>query len=261
MLRFLLWRLLGVLAVFAGLALIAWFTHGGPGAVLRGHGSAGALHPIVLAGTLAHAAGEAWGWTPVLGREPAKMAIALALASACLVAIARAQARRRRRYVRLRVAAYRGDHAPIDAVVAMYEVLHKRLLQRWWRRLALGQPSLSLEVHHTGGGVGSAWLAVTCIEGHERIVEASLQAAYPNCRLARTRSARRRAADDRAPEEASRVHQAGQVDRGLRASIRATDRQADDGHGGVRRAGVRATRGDADAGVLRSARQASVQAP
>ena len=28
------------------------------------------------------------------------------------------------------------------------------------------------------------WLAVTCIQGHERIVEASLQAAYPNCRLA-----------------------------------------------------------------------------
>jgi hypothetical protein len=182
-LRFLLWRLLGVLAVFAGLALVAWFVRGGPGAALRGHG-AGPLHPLALAGALAHEAGEVWGWMPVLASEPAEVASTLLIASACAVAIARTEARRRRRYVRLRVEAYRGDHAPVDAVVAMYAALHKRLLQRWWRRLALGQPSLSLEVHHTGAGARSAWLAVTCIEGHERIVEASLQAAYPNCRLA-----------------------------------------------------------------------------
>jgi hypothetical protein len=182
-LRFLLWRLLGVLAVFAGFALVAWFIGGGPGAVLRGHGG-GAFHPIVLVGALAHLAGEVWSWTPVLASEPAEVAIALVIASACAVAIARAEARRRRRYVRLRVEAYRGDHASVDAVVAMYASLHKRLLQRWWRRLSLGQPSLSLEVHHTGAGARSVWLAVTCIEGHERIVEASLQAAYPNCRLA-----------------------------------------------------------------------------
>lgn len=182
MLRFLLWRLLGVLAVFVGLALIAWFIHGGPGAVLRGHG-AHVVHPIALAGALAHVAGEGWGWTPLLASVPAEVAMALVIASACAVSIARLEARRRRCYVRLRVEAYRGDHAPVDAVVAMYAALHKRLLQRWWRRLALGQPSLSLEVHQTGAGVRSAWLAVTCIEGHERIVEASLQVAYPNCRL------------------------------------------------------------------------------
>jgi hypothetical protein len=182
-LRFLLWRLLGVLAVFAGLALVAWFVRGGPGAVLRGHGT-GPLRLLALAGALAHAAGEVRGWMPVLASEPAEVAIALLIASACAVAIARTEARRRRCYVRLRVEAYRGDHAPVDAVVAMYAALHKRLLQRWWRRLALGQPSLSLEVHHAGAGARSAWLAVTCIEGHERIVEASLQAAYPNCRLA-----------------------------------------------------------------------------
>jgi hypothetical protein len=182
-LRFLLWRLLGVLAVFAGFALVAWFIGGGPGAVLRGHGG-DAIQPIVLVEALAHFAGDVWAWTPVLASEPAEVAIALVIASACAVAIARAEARRRRRYVRLRVAPYRGDHASVDAVVAMYAALHKRLLQRWWRRLVLGQPSLSLEVHHTGAGARSVWLAVTCIEGHERIVEASLQAAYPNCRLA-----------------------------------------------------------------------------
>ncbi len=49
-----------------------------------------------------------------------------------------------------------------EAVVAMFGALHKRLLRRWWRRLLLGQPSLSLEVHHTGGASQSAWLAISC---------------------------------------------------------------------------------------------------
>ena len=44
MLRFLLWRLLGLLAVLAGLALIAWFLDGGPGEVLRGRSAAGVFH-------------------------------------------------------------------------------------------------------------------------------------------------------------------------------------------------------------------------
>lgn len=183
MLRFLLWRLLGLLATLAGLALIAWFIDGGLGKLLRGHTSIGALHPIALAGTLVHEASGAWGWTPALSFAPAALLVALVAAPACVVAIARADARRRRRYVRLRVEVYRADHADIDAVVAMYGALHKRLLLRWWRRLALGQPSLSLEVHHTGGAARSAWLAITCIDGQQRIVEASLQAAYPNCRL------------------------------------------------------------------------------
>ncbi len=43
MLRFLLWRLLGLLAIVAGLALIAWFIDGGPGKVLRGRSVAGRL--------------------------------------------------------------------------------------------------------------------------------------------------------------------------------------------------------------------------
>jgi predicted transcriptional regulator len=186
-LRFLLWRLLGVLATLAGIALIEWFSSGGPGAVLRGHGRDGSLHPGALAGALAgalvHAAGGVWAWTPAFGVGPAKLLLAVTTALACVVGSVRVGARRRRRYVRLRVEAYRGDHADIGGVVAMYEALHKRLLRRWWRRLALGQPSVSLEVHHTGGGCGGAWLAVTCIEGYERVLEASLQAAYPNCRL------------------------------------------------------------------------------
>ncbi len=74
----------------------------------------------------------------------------------------------------------------------MFEVLHKRLLRRWWRRLLLGQPAVSLEVHHAGAGLDggggqevhpTAWLAVTCPEGDEEMVQAALQSAYPNCRV------------------------------------------------------------------------------
>jgi hypothetical protein len=184
-LRFLLWRLLGLLATLAGLALIAWFIDGGPGKVLRGDTSADSLHPALLAGTLAHGASVVLGSILALCLGPAEPPAALVLALACVLAFARANARRRRRYVRLRVDAYRADHAGIEAVLAMYGALHKRLLRRWWRRLALGQPSLSLEVHHTGGTTYSAWLAITCIAGREQTIEASLQAAYPNCRLSR----------------------------------------------------------------------------
>jgi predicted transcriptional regulator len=99
-----------------------------------------------------------------------------------LIACARVRARARRRYVRMRVDAYRADHAEVKAVVTLFAALHKRLLRRWWRRLLLGQPSFSLEVHNTPG-VRSAWLAVSCPEGHERILEGALQATYPNCCL------------------------------------------------------------------------------
>ncbi|MGO8906402.1 MAG: replication-relaxation family protein [Solirubrobacteraceae bacterium] len=142
----------------------------------------------------------------------------LGLALATAAALARWQARRKRRYVRLRVEAYRTDRAGHEAVVAMFEALHKRLLRRWWRRLYLGQPAIALEVHHTpiagspppadgthrsSGSLGrpeqlerrepperarshAVWLAVSCPEGLERMVETALQAAYPNCRLRST---------------------------------------------------------------------------
>jgi Replication-relaxation len=97
-----------------------------------------------------------------------------------LVAIARWKARRRREYVRLRVQTYRTDKASAEAVVGMFEALHKRLLRRWWRRLLQGQPSVALEVHRAGGTV---WLAVTCPKGYEVMVQAALRTAYPNCRL------------------------------------------------------------------------------
>jgi hypothetical protein len=183
-LRFLLWRLLGLLAFIAGVAVLAWFIGGGPGDLLRGSragASSQALAATFAAGIerLVRLSGTwALGHVPV----PATLTLALGAAMLGLIACARVRARSRRRYVRMRVDAYRADHAEVEAVVTLFGALHKRLLRRWWRRLLLGQPSFSLEVHNTPGA-RSAWLAVACPEGHERIVEAALQATYPNCCL------------------------------------------------------------------------------
>jgi hypothetical protein len=173
--RLLLWRLLGLGATLLGVAVLAWLLHGGLGAALRG----------------ASAAREA---LPSRGLEPpgrvplapiAELA-ALALAPAALLFGLRARARHRRRYVRLTVQAYRADRTSVEGVVSMYEALHKRLQQRWWRRLYAGQPSVALEVHHVraAAGTASAVLAVSCPAGLERVVEAAVRSAYPNSRLA-----------------------------------------------------------------------------
>jgi Replication-relaxation len=186
-LRLLMWRLLGLIALIAGLALIAWFIDGGPGKLLRGQLSAGALGRVAgaAASTFERLAHGIWSWTPAAGPGVAPMRLTLALAAGSLLVLvtARARSRSRRRYVRLRVEAYRADHADVEAVVTMFGALHKRLLRRWWRRLLLGQPSLSLEVHYAGASTRSAWLAISCPEGLERMVEATLQATYANCRL------------------------------------------------------------------------------
>jgi hypothetical protein len=196
-LRFLLWRLLGLLAVVLGIALAVWFLKGGPGRLLRGDApSPGAAHLTVGSPLDILAAGlrSAWSWTPVSGIAPAKMfAVAMSALAGC-VAVLRWRARRRRSYVRLLLESHRTDHAGAEAVVGMFEALHKRLLRRWWRRLLFGQPSVALEVHHTSAAtsangetieraVCSAWMAVTCLRGSERMVEAALRTAYPNCLL------------------------------------------------------------------------------
>ena len=197
LLRFLLWRLLGVLAVLGGWALVAWFLGGGPGRLLRGRptgASAAGVHQggRGLVSALARAtdtgAASLWGWPPIaVARSIPVLMIAGALASA--LAAARWQARRRRRYVRMRIDAYHGDRASAAAVAAMYEVLHKRLLRRWWRRLLSGQASVAFEVHYAPAASNAkpaAWLAVSCPAGSEPMVEAALRSAYPNCRVCPT---------------------------------------------------------------------------
>jgi hypothetical protein len=246
-LRFLLWRVLGLLAVLVALALSYWLLDGGLGTVLRGKGStvtsatplrstessvelqgattvgtrlrgstsAGAEHLAFdsFPDALGAEARAIWSWAPG-GIALTRLFAGFNLLLGALVSISRWYARRRRRYVRMRVQTYRTDKASAEAVVAMFEALHKRLLHRWWRRLLLGQPSVSLEVHHAGGQTrsgtvgeggrsgwpsatprhgldralagavpGSVWLAVTCPVGLEGMVQAALRTAYPNCRL------------------------------------------------------------------------------
>jgi hypothetical protein len=125
-----------------------------------------------------------WNWAPG-GVSPMKSFALLVFLIGGLIATSRSYARRRRRYVRMRVETYRTDKASAEAVVSMFEALHKRLLRRWWRRLLRGQPSVALEVHHARGptGSGAAWLAVACPLGLEGMVQAALRTAYPNCRL------------------------------------------------------------------------------
>jgi Replication-relaxation len=224
-LRFVLWRLLGLLAVCVGVAAVVWLLDGGPGKVLRGS-AAGTFHATVFAltGAFGREVHALWSWAsaagnPVAGLQLARLLLALTLTLLACVAIARWRARRRRCYVRLRIDAYRTDRTSAEAVVTMFEALHKRLLCRWWRRLLLGQPSVALEVHHTrvapaagtidgedrssrSPGAGertavddgaachcpySAWFAVSCPVGLERMVEAALRTAYPNCRLSPVR--------------------------------------------------------------------------
>ena len=185
MLRFLLWRLLGLLAVIAGLALLSWFIDGGPGKLLRGERAAGVfdLGPSAVPVILDRWFVAIWRWAPAPGVIPVGLALVSMAVAVMVIGSVRTIARRRRCYVRLRVDAYRADHASAEAVVTMFGALHKRLLRRWWRRLLFGQPSLALEVHHEAGSPSSAWLAVSCPSEQQRMVEAALQAAYPNCRL------------------------------------------------------------------------------
>jgi hypothetical protein len=189
-LRFLLWRLLGLLALLVGFAAVGWFLGGGPGRVLRG--ASAHVAPIgvrSLVGGLLRTPGEVWDWMPLAGVRLARVSIVLGIVQAVVLLAARWFARSRRSYVRMRVETYRTDQGSAEAVVRMHEALHKRLLLRWWRRALLGQPSFSLEIHHeyareAGATVASrAWLALSCPVGLERMAEAALRTAYPNCRL------------------------------------------------------------------------------
>jgi hypothetical protein len=183
--RFLLWRLLGLLALLLGFALAAWCLDGGLGRALRGSSSAPAGR---LQGYSAHALGAMW--VAASGAAiPLAAATALVFALSISILVVRVVARNRRRCVRMLVEPYRTDTASAEAVVEMFAAFHKRLLRRWWRRLLAGQPALALEVHHCvqarAGEVATnvAWMAVCCPRGCEGMLEAALRSAYPNARL------------------------------------------------------------------------------
>jgi hypothetical protein len=185
--RFLVWRLLGVLAFVLGGAALAWLLSGGLGAALRGSqaGLQGpSARPRAATGAL-HALGAGRIVNPVLLACLAGGAGGLL----CVLLALRWRARARRSYTRMRVEPYQGDRASADALAVMFVSMQRRLVRRWWQRLLAGQPSLSLEVHYEPGagersGSPRAWLAIACPQGSEPIVEAALRSAYPNCSLA-----------------------------------------------------------------------------
>ena len=214
MLRFLLWRSLGLLAAVLAGASLVWLLGGGPGRALRarGAGHEGRALGSTLASSLVRAPGAIWSGAPIDGLPLARPLLAAAAAAALFLVASRWRARARRRYVRLRVEPYRADHAGVEALVSVFEALHKRTLPRWWRRLVAGAPTVSLEFHYsaasacgerpgrppepvapggrrweqraTGQEAPCAWLAVTCVSGSEPMVEAALRSAYPNCNVA-----------------------------------------------------------------------------
>ncbi len=187
--RYILWRLVE-LAAFVIVGLIGvWALHGGFATLLRGVPTAKDVTARAGARASTIAAG-ADGALSVLG--PLVLSGAAVLAA---VLVSRFVARRRRHYVRWQVSAYRTDESTAEGIVAMFESLHKRLLRRWWQRLWLGQPSVSLEVH-AGPGPGPGrerscdhqqqlWLAVSCPARTDGAVESALRSAYPNCALTR----------------------------------------------------------------------------
>ena len=187
MLRFLMWRLLGLLGVLVGLSATAWLLDGGPGRALRGPATHSRLQVRAAHAVFDRVPHGLGALLPVVGTSPVRLLLAAALAVTVpsgLLFGARWRARRCRRYARLRIDAYRADRATAEAVVTMFEALHKRVQRRWWRRLVQGQPTVALEVHRgSASSPRCAWMAVTCPAGLEGMVEAALQTAYPNCRL------------------------------------------------------------------------------
>jgi Replication-relaxation len=198
-LRLLLWRLIGLLAAVVCSISIAWLLGGGPGRELRGPAKTPGLDGAAadLGRVLDRAILPTWTGAPYRSASSSGrllIGIAPLALGASLFLLVRWRGRRRRRYVRLVVHAYRGDHATAEAIAAMFAALHKRLLQRWWRRVLTGQPAVALEVHHgpeppgadvrpESEGAMLAWLAICCPQGWERMVESALRVAYPNCRL------------------------------------------------------------------------------
>jgi Replication-relaxation len=186
-----MWRLLGVLAVLTGAAVAGWLLDGGLGRALRGappHISPTDVNRLV--GAILGPAGTAWDWMPLPGLYLLGGLLALSIVQCITLLTVRLWMRHRRHYVRLRVIAHRTDQASAESLLRLYEALHKRLLRRWWRRTLLGQPTVALEVRfehpreEVKGAASRAWLAVCCPLGLERMVEAALRTAYPNCRLA-----------------------------------------------------------------------------
>jgi hypothetical protein len=124
-LRFLLWRLLGLLAVLVGIAVVSWLLGGGPGRVLRGHATAGMFQVTLSAIPRLFGGGiyAAVNWAPLAGIAAVRLLGMILLTQLAYVAVSRWRARRRRRYVRLLVEGHRTDRASAESVVKMFDIV------------------------------------------------------------------------------------------------------------------------------------------
>jgi hypothetical protein len=184
-LRYYLWRALTAAALLCALAPVLWLADGDLARLLR-EGTQRTPAPAIGGFKQALQAGalSLWRWAPLAGVPALQVLLWGGLLSGVVLALVRCRARARRRYVRLRVEPYRTDRAQPEALVSMFEALHARIAESRVRRILLGQPSLALEAHFEPGPSSQhAWLAVTCPQGLERLVETALRSAYPNCRL------------------------------------------------------------------------------
>jgi hypothetical protein len=252
-LRFLLWRLLGLLAIVAGLALIAWFIDGGPGRVLRGDANAGRLSAerryrrlrcgvatgdleLVAAPSICPSCGCSLWWRSRL-RTGGRIAPACPSSTSLRAA---------------RVEAYRADRAEIEAAWRC----SGRCTSACCGAGGDGCCSVSRRCRwrcttRVAHGTRRGWRS-RAPRGTSRWSKPAA-GHLPKLPAASPRAPARCAARGAAPEEARRVHQAREGDRPLRADRRAAGQPAADVDGGVRRAGVRADRDDADARTVRGA--------
>jgi len=99
----------------------------------------------------------------------------------------RGRSRSDRRQVRLWLLPFRADDARPEDVLRLLESWHQQLLERWYRRIPFGQPSIALELVMAPDAEGdrTARLAVVCPVEFAGTIEGSLLACYPDSRLVR----------------------------------------------------------------------------
>jgi hypothetical protein len=167
-----------LLAAATALVFATWLLSGDAAKSLHSAGERQGAGPVSSLADSAQRVGEtAWEVT-------APGVVAVVLVGGGLL-LARTVARRRRRYRRYGIVPYRSDQATPEHVQNLFESWHQQLLPRWWRRLALGQPSIALEVDAQPDTDGEleVQLGLVLPEQSARVLERSLHACYPDTRL------------------------------------------------------------------------------
>jgi hypothetical protein len=137
-------------------------------------------HPTARpANTHPAAAGSDWLWSDV------RTLFLITLAGGLVLLGMRWTARRHRHYVRLRIVPARADQAEPDRIARLLGVWHQVLVQRWYKRLLWGQPSLALEVRTVPDAEGdwSGYLSIVCPFDDVKAIEGSLLACYRDANL------------------------------------------------------------------------------